>query len=99
VFWWGGWISLALTLLNALGTLILVAPQPLSYGALPPGSFLPPSAITMLLIGFPYHLVLPIVLFLGWGMLTALVEIHAQLEEQSNLMREDGSAETEADAT
>lgn len=90
VFWWGGWASLVVALLGVLATWLSLPPQPLSYSALPPGSFLPQPTI-MTVVSLPYHLVLPVALFFAWGALTALCEIHDRLEEQADLMSGDES--------
>ena len=97
MFWWGGWISLAFALFGVLAALTSFSPQTVGYDALPPGSFIYPSMI-MTVVSLPSYLLLPVVMFLGWGVLTALCEIHEQVEEQTNLMREDGSAGSGTDA-
>jgi hypothetical protein len=88
VFWWAGWTSLVVAGVGVVATMLTLASQPQSYGAMAPGSFLSQPAL-MTLVSLPYQLGFPAVLFFAWGVLTMLEEIHERLEEATELMSED----------
>lgn len=86
VFWWAGWISLALAALGILAILMMLPSQ--NFSAMQPGSFMP-QPVLMTLVSLPYQLAFPVVLFFAWGVLTVLDEIHERLEEELDLMGDD----------